>query len=155
MNLAQARKRAGLTQAELAVKVGTERSHISRIETHEQEMTGEMAERIAPHLGVDSYTLKTLHTCEALKAILQRLGDLPSESLRGAATKQGEDFAKVLKHIRELITDDDVPANVKHHVVKAADRLVGAVEAVARKDVHQVKTATAVEERDIFGRRRW
>lgn len=49
-SLIDARKQAGLSQAELARRVGTSREQIRRLEAGERKLTREWAERIAPHV---------------------------------------------------------------------------------------------------------
>ena len=48
-----AREKAGLTQAELARKIGTRRSNISRLELGAYNFTVEMLDRIAHTLGAE------------------------------------------------------------------------------------------------------
>jgi transcriptional regulator with XRE-family HTH domain len=48
--LAKARKKAGLTQAELARSSNTSQPHVRRLENDERKLTKEWAERFAPHV---------------------------------------------------------------------------------------------------------
>jgi DNA-binding XRE family transcriptional regulator len=49
--LKQAREQAGLTQEELAVKVGTQKTAISRLENHAQDIKLSTIQRVARALG--------------------------------------------------------------------------------------------------------
>lgn len=51
------RSKAGLSQAALALAVGTSQPQIKRLETGERTLTKEWAERLAPHIGIDARTL--------------------------------------------------------------------------------------------------
>ncbi len=49
--LKQAREQAGLTQEELAVKVGTQKTAISRLENHAQDINLSTIQKVAKALG--------------------------------------------------------------------------------------------------------
>lgn len=49
--LKQARKQAGLTQEDLAIKLGTKKSAISRIENHAQDIKISTIQKVANALG--------------------------------------------------------------------------------------------------------
>jgi HTH-type transcriptional regulator / antitoxin HipB len=53
--LKQARKQAGLTQAELAKKLRTKKSAISRLENHAQDIRLSTVEKVAKALGKHLY----------------------------------------------------------------------------------------------------
>lgn len=55
--IAKARKRAGLTQKQLAARLRVPQSQISRIEKHPERSTIKTMKRIAAALGVDIATL--------------------------------------------------------------------------------------------------
>lgn len=57
--LRRARAAAGLTQAELAKRLGVKQSHIARFEIDGRRPSLESAERIASALGYADVTLKT------------------------------------------------------------------------------------------------
>lgn len=51
--LAEYRKRAGLTQVDLAELAGTSALHVSRLERDERQFTPKWMDRFAPHLNCD------------------------------------------------------------------------------------------------------
>lgn len=51
--LKQAREQAGLTQEELALKVGTQKTAISRLENHAQDIKLSTIQKVARALGKD------------------------------------------------------------------------------------------------------
>jgi transcriptional regulator with XRE-family HTH domain len=56
-NIKAARERAGISQTELAERIGTTRQQIGKYETGTQDMTVERMLRIAAALGVEPVTL--------------------------------------------------------------------------------------------------
>jgi transcriptional regulator with XRE-family HTH domain len=56
-NIKAARERAGISQTELAERIGTTRQQIGKYETGTQDMTVERMLRIAAALGVEPNTL--------------------------------------------------------------------------------------------------
>jgi len=105
-----------------------------------------MARRLAPHLNIDEKALKWKHTEASMKASMDRLVNLPEEIVETLACSSK--FAATLKALCEMITDDEMPADVRRLATKTAQRLVGIAEKVTEAE-------TKSQKRDMFGRRRW
>jgi transcriptional regulator with XRE-family HTH domain len=154
--LAYLRRKAGLTQEEVALKVGTSPAHLSRVENHELGLSDDMAARIGAVYGVDSHTLKCTHVCDGLKTAFKDLDGLPDEALRAVMVKQSRRFVNVLQGLRDLLTDDEVPQDVQRVAAKTLARLVKTAETVVHVDDRTDGPGPEQrQERDIFGRRRW
>lgn len=127
MALARYRKQAGLTQIQLAHLAGTDRTHISRIETFSEPLTEPMARRVAKALDVSPTVLRRDHVGEAIKAKLQQVEK---------ASGQVEDgkLGGLVRALKALAVDEDVPVDVRQEAVKAASAVIDHGErAVATK----------------------
>ena len=140
MNLSQARKQAGLTQAELAAMAGTERAHISRIESYHCDLTEEMAAKLSRPLGMTAAALKQGHEKQALKNYIKRLVKTDGSDVK--EIMEDERFGLVIKGMRELIEDEKIPTEVRWAVTKVAERFISLAE-----------QSSASSGRDQWGRR--
>lgn len=90
----KARKAVGLTQAELAEKVGLSSNYISRIETGDRNLTRAMAERLAPVLKVAEETLLAGDEGEGAMIDRQSIQDVAELILYAHIAEHGENLAK-------------------------------------------------------------
>jgi len=155
MNLMQFRKRMGLTQEEVALKVGTGPAHLSRVESYELGLSDEMAARIGVVYGVDSHTLKCTHVCDGLRTAFKDLDGISDDALRAVMVRQSRKFVNALQGLREVLTNDEVPVDVQKVAARTLSRLVSTAEKVIYTEEHGAAEPEARPERDLFGRKLW
>lgn len=115
----QARKHIGLTQAELAKKVGMKQSTLSELETGESTRTSSVA-TIANALGVSAYWLDT------------GLGDMTSqEAVAPPGDESGVDPAEIIRLVSFYGKAD---ARLRREIMSSVEELVRGATVIAARE---------------------
>jgi ribosome-binding protein aMBF1 (putative translation factor) len=127
--LKEARMAAGLTQKALAEKSGLSVNMIRSLEQGKKEWTRELAEQLAPHLGVSADTLvrsgKNANFSTKKKQTKPTSAQTSSKKRTRKKSKR-ETAATLIRMAKELVTMVDaasVPEAYHHEVLKMAYRL--------------------------------
>jgi len=124
-NVRQARLAAGLTQQELADRVGTSRSQIAQIEIGNRRLTRPMAEKIAAGIGAPKGSAKSLLEGEALLDVMRGARKAVKA---GLSTDRPAEMRKAAEALLQLAEHPTADAEVRKAAAKACRTLVKDLE---------------------------
>ncbi|BCU81409.1 hypothetical protein JIR001_11920 [Polycladomyces abyssicola] len=128
--LKEARTSAGLTQKALAEKSGLSVNVIRSLEQGKKEWTRELAEQLAPHLGVSVEALirsgKKADSATSKKKQTKPSSAQTTPKKRTRKKSKRETASSLIRMAKELVTmvdDASIPEPYHHEVLKMAYRL--------------------------------
>jgi transcriptional regulator with XRE-family HTH domain len=128
--LKEARTSAGLTQKALAENSGLSVNVIRSLEQGKKEWTRELAEQLAPHLGVSVDTLirsgKKADSATSKKKQTKSSSAQTTSKKRTRKKSKRETASSLIRMAKELVTmvdDASIPESYHHEVLKMAYRL--------------------------------
>ena len=154
MDLKTIRTQRGMTQAQLALKIGISQPQLAELENGFRPLSDPMAVKLASALGTQDVVLKQGHTVAAVKSILTRVAALSHDDIRAAL--------KSLDAIqRDAAIEEPVRKSAERGLTQLAEQTTQALneggylnDDLGRDSFGRARKSLDEIPRDLFGRRK-